>query len=159
LSPLSAKYTLANMDKSSPEKNKLHNFVSFLKDVVTYKNSFILILIIYKLITNTSTYLGGSYVSGLVIGLIILIFGLKIFQTQKPMEDTTEILLKTSSLPDLSKQPDVIPGQSVSDYCTKKTSTDETNDVNAEQYFSGGKANSKALKTKIKTKHYNIKLV
>lgn len=158
LAPLSAKYTLANMDKSSPEKNKLHNFVSFLKDVVTYKNSFILILIIYKLITNASTYLGGSYVSGLVIGLMILIFGLKIFQTQKPMEDTTEILLKTMSLPDLSKQPDIIPGQQVSDYCAKKNSTDDVSDTNVEQYFSGGKANTKAY-AKMKTKRYNIKLV
>jgi len=156
LSPLSAKYTLANMDKSSSDKNKLHNFFSFLKDVVTYKNSFILILTIYKLITNTSTYLGSSYVSGLVIGLFILIFGLKIFETQQPTEDTTEILLKTPFLPDLSKQPDVIPGETILDYCTKKASNDDVSDVNAEQYFSGGKA---IKGTKMKTKRYNIKLV
>jgi hypothetical protein len=159
LSPLSAKYTLANMDKSSPEKNKLHNFVSFLKDVVSYKNSFILLLIIYKLMTNTKTYLGSSYVYGLVIGLLILIFGLKIFETQKPTENT-EILLKTVSIPDLSKQPVVIPGGSVNDYCNNPERMDDNiNDINAEQYFSGGKANTKTLKPKIKTKHYNIKLV
>jgi hypothetical protein len=162
LSPLSAKYTLASMDKSSTEKNKLHNFFSFLKDVVTHKNSFILLLIIYNLMTNTKKYLGIPYVYGLVIGLLILIFGLKIFESKKPTEDTTEILLKTTSLPDLSKQPDIIQGVPTLDYCNKKASTNDVidiNDVNAEQYFSGGKANNTKSNSKMKIKQYNIKLI
>lgn len=109
--------------------------------------------------TNTKTYLGSSYVYGLVIGLLILIFGLKIFETQKPTENT-EILLKTVSIPDLSKQPAVIPGGSVNDYCNNPARTDDNvNDINAEQYFSGGKANNTKANSKMKIKRYNIKLV
>jgi hypothetical protein len=161
LAPLSATYKLADSDKTSSRAHTENTFMSFIKDVVTYKKTLILLLIIYKLINSTNTYLGSSYLSGVVIALLILIFGLKIFATNKPIDDTTEILLKKISLPNLSKQPISRKGDEDPGFCKKNEDPDETlnNEEDVSQYFTGGMKKVLEPKEKIRIKKYNVKLV
>ncbi len=161
LAPLSATYKVANSDKSSSNAHTIYTFMSFIKDVVTYKKTFILFLTIYKLITATNTYLGSSYVSGVIIALLILIFGLKIFDISKPTDDTTEILLKKLSLPDLSKPPTSERGNEDPGFCKKKEDQGETldNEEEINQYFVGGMKKISENKGKMRVKKYNVKLV
>jgi hypothetical protein len=161
LAPLSATYKLANSDKVSPNSNTVHTFMSFMKDTVTYKNTFILLLIMFQLIRATNSYLGSSYLSGVIIAILILIFGLKIFDTTKPTDDTTEILLKKLSLPNLSKQPISERGNENPEFCKKKEEQGENegNEENVDQYFVGGMKTMTENKGKIRIKKYNVKLV
>jgi hypothetical protein len=132
-----------------------------MKDTVTYKNTFILLLIMFQLIRATNSYLGSSYLSGVIIAILILIFGLKIFDTTKPTDDTTEILLKKLSLPNLSKQPISERGNENPEFCKKKEEQGETadNEENVDQYFVGGMKTMSENKGKIRIKKYNVKLV
>ena len=156
LSPLFATYKAEKGDKT-------YDFTTFLKDVITYKKTFILALVIYKLISATNTYLGSSYLSGVSIALLILIFGLKIYVTAEPTNDATEILLDKKTLPDLSKQPIATSGVEDPGFCKKKEdisdSIDETVNQNGGKKMKTiekGKVNSN---TNFKIKRYNVKLV
>lgn len=161
LAPLSATYKLANSDKTSSNANTVYTFMSFIKDAVTYKKTLILLLIMFQLIRATNTYLGSSYLSGVIIAILILIFGLKIFTTSKPTDDTTEILLKKISLPNLSKQPTSKRGNENPGFCKKKEDQGETvdNEENVDQYFVGGMKKISENKSKLRLKKYNVKLV
>lgn len=159
LAPLSATYKLANSDKASSNTQTENTFISFIKDVVTYKKTFILLLIIYKLMGSANTYLGSSYLSGIIIALLILIFGLKIFATSKPTDDTTEILLKTLSLPNLSKQPTSTRGNEDPEFCKKNEDQVDNEDDTNEYFVGGGMKKMSENKGKMRVKKYNVKLV
>jgi hypothetical protein len=161
LAPLSATYKLANSDKTSSNSNTAYTFMSFMKDTVTYKKTFILLLIIFQLIRATNTYLGSSYLPAITIAILILIFMLKIFSTSKPTYDTTEILLKKISLSNLSKQPSSERGNENPGFCKKIEDQGEivNNEEDLDKYFVGGMKKMSENKGKIRVKKYNVKLV
>ena len=171
LSPLSAKYKLAQRDKAV--NNKLYEFIDFLKDVVSYKETILLVVCIYKLITNTNTYLGSSYSAGISIALIILIFVFKIFEIQPPTS-TTEIKMDDLTLPNLLPQPAITQGNPDVTFCQKidKISKEQASFLS---FFGGSEpvpgtivqttnqngqiVKGGGVKLLKKIKHFNIKLV
>ena len=117
--PLSAKYTLGLNDKTTNTKS--YSFTNFLTDLVTYKETILLVLCIYKLITNTNTYLGAPYMAGMTVGLIILIFVFKIFVILPPTDKTA---INFKEIPELPIQPKGIKGAEDPNFCTKKSDPD-----------------------------------
>jgi hypothetical protein len=102
LKPLTAKYQL---DKGEGK----YGFWSFLKDNIIYKKSFLLILTSIGLFRSSSTYLGGNYALGLLIGVVIvgILFGM--YNPSIPKNDPTQTYgakLKTFELklPNITKQ-------------------------------------------------------
>lgn len=82
---LSAKYYV-RMKEQQPDPPQKMNLFSFIKNVLYYKKTFIIILVMFNLMTVTNEYLGSSYMPGVVIAILILIFGLKILVTEVPEE-------------------------------------------------------------------------
>jgi hypothetical protein len=169
ISPLSAKYSLAQRDKQ--KNDKLYSFANFLKDIVTYKETILLVLCIYKLITNTNTYLGNSYSAGIFIALIILIFVFKIFVIPIPT-DITEIKIDSLTLPEQLAQPVVTSGSQDSSFCQKTDKIppeyqkwfsyfggNQQPNVIASDNKVGGGINSSEIKRLKKIKHFNVKLI
>jgi hypothetical protein len=73
---ISANYIVR--EKTASEPNKPLNIIDFIKNAFYYKKTFILILTMINLLMSATTYLGSSYMPGVIIAILILIFGLKI---------------------------------------------------------------------------------
>lgn len=73
-----------NNNGIAPEDVPKLNVFSFIKSALYYKKTFIIILVMLNLMGATNEYLGTSYLPGVIIALLILIFGLKILQTDIP---------------------------------------------------------------------------
>jgi hypothetical protein len=82
---LTAKYKL---DKGDGD----NGFLSFLKDNIVYKKSFLLTLATLGLINSTSNYLGGSYIFGLIIGIVIVAYLFGLYNPSIPSNDPTQTL-------------------------------------------------------------------
>jgi hypothetical protein len=81
---LSANYYVRMKEQSDPPQKM--NLFSFIKNVLYYKKTFIIILVMFNLMTVANEYLGSSYMPGVVIAILILIFGMKILVTDVPAE-------------------------------------------------------------------------
>ena len=73
-----------NFGDKNPQDAPLQNIFSFIKSSLYYKKTFIIILVMLNLMGTTNEYLGTSYLPGVIIALLILIFGLKILNTEIP---------------------------------------------------------------------------
>ena len=82
---LGANYIIRDKKFSDdPKKAPKLNVFSFIKSSLYYKKTFIIILVMLNLMGVTNEYLGTSYLPGVIIALLILIFGLKILDTNIP---------------------------------------------------------------------------
>lgn len=172
-----------NNEKASKDAPK-QNLFSFIKSTLYYKKTFLIILVMLNLMGVTNEYLGTSYLPGVIIAILILIFGLKILEVNVP-EDLFKVT--NANFPPLI-QPDVdlLTDQLVNMCSDKPTKivtdpkiittvtgfvgSDVLQNVKAEAQSQtvkaevrsimpliGGRPNKKIPKTK--TKFYNLKLV
>jgi hypothetical protein len=82
---LGANYVVRDKNfNGNPEHAQKLNVFSFIKSSLYYKKTFIIILVMLNLMGTTNEYLGTSYLPGVIIALLILIFGLKILDTNIP---------------------------------------------------------------------------
>ena len=75
---LNVNYIVRKNDNKTDEPIQKMNLVSFIKNVFYYKKIFIIILTMINLILSANSYLGSSYTLGLIIAILILIFGMKL---------------------------------------------------------------------------------
>lgn len=69
-----------------PDDAPKQNVFSFIKSTLYYKKTFLIILVMINLMGITNEYLGPSYLPGVIIAILILIFGLKILETVEPAD-------------------------------------------------------------------------
>jgi hypothetical protein len=87
LKALGANYVVRDKNfKGDPKDAPKLNVFSFIKSSLYYKKTFIIILVMINLMSVTNVYLGTSYLPGVIIALIILIFGLKVLEINPPEE-------------------------------------------------------------------------
>jgi hypothetical protein len=159
--------------KDAPKQN----IFSFIKSSLYYKKTFIIILVMLNLMGTTNEYLGTSYLPGVIIALLILIFGLKILNTNTPeyLFPVFNSNFPTLSLPFLdlaTTMPEVEICKEEADFplnvaVTKKTVTGFwstsvlNNSTNQAQALAGGGIRAPIIQkaSKPKTKIYNLKLV
>ena len=82
---LSANYVVRKKGQTEKNAEKM-NFISFIKNVMYYKKTFIIILVMLNLMGTTNEYLGASYLPGVIIAVLILIFGMNILAVEEPLE-------------------------------------------------------------------------
>ena len=101
---LGANYVVRDKNNKDIQKDApKQNVFSFIKNTLYYKKTFLIILVMLNLMGVTNEYLGTSYLSGVIIACLILIFGLKILEINTP-DDLCEVT-KTNFPP--LKQPEV----------------------------------------------------
>ena len=165
-----------NFNDEPKDAPKLNVF-SFIKSALYYKKTFIIILVMLNLMATTNEYLGTSYLPGVIIALIILIFGLKVLEISPPEELypvlnsnfpplTQPKLVPNSRLPEVNVCIDKPTPVSEPDKIIKTVTGFEGPDVLQKNEFRGG---GRALKNSViksvtnviksKTKLYNLKLV
>jgi hypothetical protein len=118
---LTVNYTVRKKDNDTEDKTtQKMNLVSFIKNVFYYKKTFIIILTMIKLILSANSYLGSSYMLGLIIAILILIFGLKILIPSDADDSLFSVL--NDKFPPLDQQ---VPKKgSPIDMCNKEANTD-----------------------------------
>ena len=168
--------------KEVPDDAPKQNVFSFIKSTLYYKKTFLIILVMINLMGITNEYLGPSYLPGVIIAILILIFGLKILETVEPVD---LCLVKNPKFPSLN-QPKVnldktaLAALTPVDMCSDKPTDyiDRSANVTTVTGYLGSNVlenktadnttvPSKALiggapglqKTKPKRKIYNLKLV
>jgi len=164
---LSANYIVRTKQNESPKEQL--NFISFIKNVMYYKKTFIIILVMFNLMAATNEYLGVSYLPGVIIAVLILVFGMNILDVSVP-EELYKVTNVKASFPPLH-QP-VVKMEGETNNCVpipiEKSNTEDTtqsilskltnNPINVLNQ-TGGKI-YKGGRAKIpKVKRYNIQLV
>jgi hypothetical protein len=82
---LGANYVVRDKtSKEIPKDAPKQNVFSFIKNTLYYKKTFLIILVMLNLMGVTNEFLGTSYLSGVIIACLILIFGLKILEINIP---------------------------------------------------------------------------
>lgn len=185
LKALGANYVVRdkNFDPKNqkPEDAPKLNIFSFIKSSLYYKKTFIIILVMLNLMGTTNEYLGTSYLPGVIIALLILIFGLKILNTENP-EKLYSVLdpnFPNLSLPILDLRTSMKPVEICKEEAefpinkaeVKKTvtgfwSNSVLNNSTTQEIIQAGGGikrtviqNAQKPKPKTKTKIYNLKLV
>jgi hypothetical protein len=64
-----------------------YNFAKFIKDVLLYKSQLFLIILSLGLIIDSNKYLGSNSMIGCIIGIIIVFFGLHLYNQYIPKND------------------------------------------------------------------------
>ena len=169
---LSVNYIVRKKDNKPDDPVQKMNLISFIKNVFYYKKTFIIILAMLKLMSSTNSYLGSSYMPGVIIAILILIIKLKIL-IPDDADDTLFSVLNTN-FPPLDKQ---VPKEGINiDICnpdTNKVVTNTTPSIispvtkqpsnvlevasSGNKMIGGGKRNP--IVPKSKQKIYNLKLV
>jgi len=183
---LSAEYVVRNKNyKGAPEDAPKMNLFSFIKNVMYYKKTFIIILVMINLMGITNEFLGTSYMPGVIIAILILTFGLRIFEIDEPTElynvinpnfpplvrTEAKILesppnepIETCNIKPPAKKFEgngstKITGKPINVLLATKVNG-EPSIISNNEILKGGKSTSKSkIKTKTKTKTYNLKLV
>ena len=65
-----------------------YNFATFIKDVLLYKSQLFLIILSLGLIMDSNKYLGSNSLIGCVVGILIVFFGLHLYNQYIPKDDT-----------------------------------------------------------------------
>ena len=171
---LSVNYIVRKKDNNSDEPAQKMNLISFIKNVFYYKKTFIIILAMLKLMSSANSYLGSTYMPGVIIAILILIFGLNIL-IPDDAEDSLFSVLNTN-FPTLDQQ---VPKEGINvDMCKPDLNTNTNMDTNPSPSIStvtkqpsnvlevassgskmmgGGKRKPSVPKSKQKL--YNLKLV
>jgi len=169
---LSATYVVRQKEPlANPADAPKQNLFSFIKNVLYYKKTFIIILVMLNLISSTNKYLGASYMPGVIIAILILIFGMNILATDDPSASLFSVM---AEFPPLSQPPSekgvpvdicfAVPKEKPNREAGNKISNVTNQPVNVlkslirggSKMFKGG--NAKKLVTP-KVKMYNIQLV
>ena len=116
---MSANYFVRIQAGDQPMPDQKMNLYEFIKNVMYYKKTFIMILVMLNLMSVTNEYLGTSYMPGVVIAILILIFGLKILETPVPEELYT--VPPGAVFPSLSQIEVPIKNVTDTDFCASKT--------------------------------------
>jgi hypothetical protein len=126
---LTVNYTVRKKDNDTEDKTtQKMNLVSFIKNVFYYKKTFIIILTMMKLILSANSYLGSSYMIGVIIAILILIFGLKILIPSDADDSLFSVL--NDKFPPLDQQ---VPKKgSPIDMCNKEVNKDLNINTNIE---------------------------
>lgn len=118
---LSVNYIVRKKNNNPDEPAQKMNLISFIKNVFYYKKTFIIILAMLKLMSSANSYLGSSYMPGVIIAILILIFGLNILIPDDADDNLFSVL--NANFPTLDQQ---VPKEGPSiDICkpdTNKTS-------------------------------------
>lgn len=173
---LSAEYVVRDQKfKDKPEDAPKQNVFSFIKSALYYKKTFIIILVMLNLMGTTNEYLGTSYLSGVIIALVILIFGLKVLEIGKP-DDLLPVV--NPNFPPVSLPKVNLETENKVDIC-KEENTPTESKIEPEKTASGfigsnvfdfqpigskgggrlAKSREVPTKPKPKIKMYNLKLV
>jgi hypothetical protein len=171
---LSATYVVRQKEPvTDPRDAPKMNLLSFIKNIVYYKKTFIIILVMLNLMGAANQYLGKSYMPGVIIAILILIFGMNILTPDDPSSTLFAVNLK-AEFPPLSqppaekgiKQNSCFPEvkEKVNDAMGDKISKVTNQPVNVlksitkggSKFFKGGNA-KKSVTPKVKM--YNVKLV
>jgi hypothetical protein len=114
-------YTVRKKDKDNEDESpQKMNLISFIKNVFYYKKTFIIILTMIKLILSANSYLGSSYTLGLIIAILILIFGMKLLIPNDVDDSLFSVL--NDKFPPLEQQ---VPQKgSPVDMCNKEANKD-----------------------------------
>jgi hypothetical protein len=120
---LSVNYIVRQKDNKSDEPIQKMNLVSFIKNIFYYKKTFIIILAMIKLIFSANSYLGTSYMLGVIIAILILIFRMNILVPSDTDDSLFSVL--NDKFPPLDQQ---VPkkGSSI-DICNKDANKGTTN--------------------------------
>ena len=166
-----------DINSSKPEDAPKLNVFSFIKSSLYYKKTFIIILVMLNLMGATNEYLGTSYLPGVIIALLILIFGLKILKTDIP-EKLFPVL--NTNFPPLSQPQVNLDNIKEVEICKKEKTftktireniksitgffgpnvfTRDTKKQPSSNNYGGGGRTIKPSVPKQKTKIYNLKLV
>ena len=178
---LGANYVVRDKDyKGKPEDAPKLNVFSFIKSAMYYKKTFLIILVMINLMGVTNEYLGTSYLPGVIIALIILIFGLKVLETNIPEElfavlkpnfpplSQPKVDLKTKNTVDICKEDETFPEPAITELIKSVTGFEGPNvlqNTKSNGLKGGGRSNIKTVTnisptvSKIKQKIYNLKLV
>jgi hypothetical protein len=172
---LSVNYIVRKKDKTDEPPQKM-NLISFIKNVFYYKKTFIIILAMFKLMSSTSSYLGSSYMPGVIIAILILIIGLNIL-IPDDADDTLFSVLNTNfpaldqqepkaggpiemCNPDINKvSSDKKPSIDISIVTKQPADVLEVTTLQGEPNKTIGGGKRKIGMTKSKQKLYNLKLV
>jgi len=176
---LGANYVVRDKtSKEIPKDAPKQNVFSFIKNTLYYKKTFLIILVMLNLMGVTNEFLGTSYLSGVIIACLILIFGLKILEINIP-DDLCEVT--NTNFPPL-KQPkaDLVTLYEAINMCDDTPTKVVTNSepiISVTGYqgsnvlenipvsrggsgsFRGGNSFKSKPSPKPKTKIYNLKLV
>jgi|688.fasta_scaffold45487_5 hypothetical protein len=175
---LGAEYVVRDKNyKGDPKDAPKQNIFSFIKSALYYKKTFIIILVMLNLMGTTNQYLGTSYLSGVIIAIIILIFGLKILEIGIPEElfpvinsnfpplSLAKVDLETENKVDICKEEEEVT-KTISKEEEVKTTTGFIGpnifDFNKVGFKGGAKSvrtHEVPTKSKPKTKIYNLKLI
>jgi hypothetical protein len=181
---LRANYVVRDNNRNKILKNApKQNLFSFIKSTLYYKKTFLIILVMLNLMGVTNEYLGTSYLPGVIIAILILIFGLKILEVNAPEDlfKVTNSNFPALIQPDVDLLTDIPPVNMCNDKPTKLpdvptiittvtgfTGSNVLQNVSASESLSHGGSSNKKInvglqnqipKTKTKTKFYNLKLV
>ena len=107
IAPLTAKYKLidtSDNDKTISENQGVTNFIT---STFVYKKFFFFVLASLSLITNGNTYLGSSYLVGIVIAIIILYF-IGFYKNPIPRHED-DVTFRPSKTPKAPKPKNVCP--------------------------------------------------
>jgi len=108
ISPLTAKYKL--IDTTDGDKPVLENqgVINFITSTFVYKKFLFFVLASLSLITNGNTYLGSSYLVGILIAIIILYF-IGFYKNPIPMHDDDLTFRPSKRSQKVPKTPEVCP--------------------------------------------------
>ena len=122
---LNVNYIVRKKDNKPNDPIQKMNLVSFIKNVFYYKKTFIIILTLIKLIMSANSYLGSSYMLGVIIAIFILIYRMNIL-IPSDIDDSLFSVLN-DNLPPLDQQ---VPEKgSPIDMCDKEANK-EANNIN-----------------------------
>ena len=113
---LSASYYVREHNQSDPPKKQ--NLISFIKNILYYKKTFILVLAMLKLMSSTNDYLGSSYMPGVTIAILILIFGMNILVSGDASVALFAVANKNVDFPPLKEAP--VEGGNFINNCEKE---------------------------------------
>ena len=122
---LTVNYIVRKKDNKTDEPIQKMNLVSFIKNVFYYKKIFIIILTMINLILSANSYLGSSYTLGLIIAILILIFGMKLLIPNDVDDSLFSVL--NDKFPPLDQQ---VPQKgSPVDMCNKESNNELNTDT------------------------------
>jgi hypothetical protein len=123
---LTVNYIVRKKDNKTDEPIQKMNMISFIKNVFYYKKTFIIILTMIKLILSANSYLGTSYMLGVMIAILILIFGMNILVPNEVNDSLFSVL--DFNFPSLNQQ---VPKEgSPIDMCNKEAYKEAINTTN-----------------------------
>ena len=147
------------------------NLFSFIKNILYYKKTFIIILVMLNLMSSTNKYLGTSYMPGVIIAILILVFGMNILAVDDPSSLFSVLKAEFPPLsqppsekgqpvntcfPEVKQKPNNMAGNKISNVTNQPVNVLKSITRGGSKIFKGGNAKKIVIP---KVKMYNIQLV